>query len=209
MTIFMRRRVGRRLVIPPALVLLIVLAGCGGEAAVPTGMPTAESLATATDTALVGPTAATGDEGMATESVATKQAGSSSAAGGDVDCAAVIEALSTVNFQMQLLLSMNSDEQWANLSSPDSPVKLEPDKFRAAVETLSTLPDPVDGTFKKPSEVIPRFREMADLLDAATQSGKPFSDGSGTGPKIVALVQPLFMEQTSFTEPAEQAGCTS
>ncbi len=55
------------------------------------------------------------------------------------------------------------------MNKVDSPMYVDTAKLRADLDVLAALPDPTDATeislMGKPSEAIPQFRQMLDLID--------------------------------------------
>ena len=63
--------------------------------------------------------------------------------------------------------------------------------LRADMDILATLPDTTDDAGDKPSQMVAQVREVLDLIGSRIESGKPFSDGSGNGQKMLDLWTPL------------------
>ena len=79
-------------------------------------------------------------------------------------------------------------------NTPDSPTFVNIPKLRTDMDTLSTLPD---GTVGATGAAITQFRQLIDQVDANFKSGgKPFSNGSGDGQKVMDLYLKLAVPYT-------------
>jgi hypothetical protein len=61
--------------------------------------------------------------------------------------------------------------------------------LRANLDVIAKLPDAVSNIGDKTSAIIATTRQVLDLIDGNAKSGKPFTDGSGNGKKVLDLVQ--------------------
>jgi hypothetical protein len=81
-------------------------------------------------------------------------------------------------------LGIASDEAYAS-NTPDSPTYINIPKVRSDLDILATLPG---GTVGPLGAALAQFRELVDLVDNNFKSGgKPFSDGSDNGQKVMDL----------------------
>jgi hypothetical protein len=70
-------------------------------------------------------------------------------------------------------------------NTPDSPTYIDIPKVRSDLDILATLPG---GTVGPLGGALAQFRELVDLVDSNFKSGgKPFSDGSDNGQKVMDL----------------------
>jgi hypothetical protein len=119
-----------------------------------------------------------------------------------VDCAAIDKAYFDFAFTSQTLMLLKSDDMYATLkdslatqAGPGSFLLANPADLRADLAVLATLPDTTNENGDKPSTMVAQVRQVLDLVDSNVQSGKPFSDGSGNGQKMLDLWTPLAMTQ--------------
>jgi hypothetical protein len=81
-------------------------------------------------------------------------------------------------------LGIASDEAYG-ANTPDSPTYIDIPKVRSDLDILATLPG---GTVGPLAAALGQFRELVDLVDSNFKSGgKPFSDGSDNGQKVMDL----------------------
>jgi hypothetical protein len=94
-------------------------------------------------------------------------------------------------------LGIASDSGYAS-NTPDSPTYINIPKLRADLEVLGTLPN---GTLGPIGPAIAQIRQLVDQVDANIKSGgKPFSDGSGDGQKVLDLYLKLAAPYTVVSE---------
>ena len=194
--------------IPGALTILLIVAvlatACGGGAPASVPATAAPGVAVAAATATL--PAASGNQGAPApkaSAVPVKNIQSS------VDCAAADEAYQHFAFSTQLIIQLRDDRTYEALLDPTSMFYLDTTALRADLTVLATLPDITGGQGDKPSAIIATVRQVLDLIDSNAKSGKPFSDGSGNGQKVLDLWTPLFMTQRASSAFADafQAGC--
>lgn len=145
------------------------------------------------------------------EAVAEDEGGAASAIAG-IDCQAILDAQTDLGLHINFLLRLDSDEAYTRLTDPEiaRAFRMDPDRLRRDLDVLSTLPDCAseDSICLPLSQSLPELREMADLLEANLASGRPFSDGSGGGEKLLAMAQSAAVVCLVTIEDAvEQAGC--
>ena len=106
---------------------------------------------------------------------------------------------------------LKTDDAYAQQSDPtlNEAFRIDVALLRSQIEVISTIPDPSEtSSLGKPSEVIPKLKEMADLLEANLKSGKPFSDGAGHGEKLIELLNEINLSgRIALSMALEQAGC--
>jgi hypothetical protein len=194
--------------IPGALTMLMIVAlsatACGGGAPASAPAATASGVAVAAASATVPPAPVNqGAPAPKASIVPVKNTQSS------VDCAAADEAYQHFAFNTQLIFQLRDDRTYEALLDPTSMFYLDTKALRADLTVLSTLPDITGGQGDKPSAIISSVRQVLDLIDSNAKSGKPFSDGSGNGQKVLDLWTPLFMTQRASSAFADafQAGC--
>jgi hypothetical protein len=96
-------------------------------------------------------------------------------------------------------LGLASDGDYTT-NTPDSPRYVNIPKLRTDLDVLGTLPN---GTLGPLSPAVAQFRQLVDLVDSNIKSGgKPFSDGSGNGQKVLdqylKLVEPYTVVAEAF-----------
>jgi hypothetical protein len=102
---------------------------------------------------------------------------------------------------LDLLANLESNEAWSAGLAPDSPVELDPDALEGWIDRLASLPGQSD-TIQVMRRVIPLFR-------AAVRSGKPFSESSGLGPRLLdAARDAASLAGVEITTALEIRGCT-
>jgi hypothetical protein len=114
------------------------------------------------------------------------------AAAANLDCPGILKALTDVNNQALLMIQLKDDAQYAVFTGPNATVKIDPVALRADADKLATLPPPIAGAVMGPAQYADDLRKAADLLDAGIKSGKPFSDNSGTGQKLLDLANNIY-----------------
>lgn len=119
------------------------------------------------------------------------------------ECAALNAAVEEFSARASALSGLATDDAYAVLQ-PGAPDHIDLAKLRADVALFATLPDLPQETavFKgKPSELVPQYRALLDLLDSIVKSGsQPFGDGSGNGQKALDMATALFGKETVFQE---------
>jgi hypothetical protein len=193
--------------IPGALTMLMIVAlsatACGGGAPASAPAATAPGVAVAAASATV-PSAPVNQGAPAPKASAVPVKNSPSG----VDCAAADEAYQHFAFTTQLIIQLRDDRTYEALD-PTSMFYLDTTALRADLTVLATLPDITGSQGDKPSAIISSVRQVLDLIDSNRKSGKPFSDGSGNGQKVLDLWTPLFMTQRASSAFADAfaAGC--
>ena len=185
------------------LTLTIALAACGGAAA-PAAAPI-QAAAPTTRAVANTPVAASSGKGGDTTSAATATGASGRPAAtavpvknpaGGSDCAAADEAYQEFAVSSQLILSLRSDQAYAGLiNNNPGGFNLDTTSLRANLAVIAKLPDAVSESGDKTSAIIATTRQVLDLIDRNAKSGKPFSDGSGNGQKVLDLWTPLAITQ--------------
>ena len=111
------------------------------------------------------------------------------------------DVLNNTNFNASTLAQLGSEDSYSMLKL-DSPDYIDIASLRADLDVLATLPDTpeIQAQYHTvPSELIPQYRELLDLITSNVQSGsQPFSDGSGNGQKAVDLATQLFGKELVF-----------
>jgi hypothetical protein len=97
------------------------------------------------------------------------------------------------------LLAMGSDGAYAS-NTPDSPTYINIPKLQSDLDVLGTLPN---GELGPIAPAIAQIRALVDQVDANIKSGgKPFSDGSGDGQKVLdmylKLAEPYTVVSAAF-----------
>jgi len=97
------------------------------------------------------------------------------------------------------LLAMGSDGAYAS-NTPDSPTYINIPKLETDLDVLGTLPN---GELGPIAPAIAQIRALVDQVDANIKSGgKPFSDGSGDGQKVLdmylKLAEPYTVVSAAF-----------
>jgi hypothetical protein len=129
-----------------------------------------------------------------------------------IDCEAILDAQTDLGLHINFFLRLDSDEAYARLTDPEvaRAFRMDPVRLRHDLDVLSALPDcPTNEAIVLPlSQSLPELREMADVLEANLASGRPFSDGSGGGEKLLGMAQQAAIVSIVTVEDAiEQAGC--
>ena len=186
------------------MLVALVATACGGGAPASAQLATAPGVAAAPANTSV-PVAPSNQAAPAPKASAVPVKNAQS----NVDCAAADQAYQHFAFNTQLIFQLRDDRVYEALSDPTSMFYLDTRALRADLTVLSTLPDVVSGQGDKPSTMISSLRQVLDLIDSNTKSGKPFSDGSGNGQKVLDLWTPLFMTQRASGAFADafQAAC--
>jgi hypothetical protein len=97
------------------------------------------------------------------------------------------------------ILGLASDGAYA-ANTPDSLTYINIPKLRTDLDVMGTLPD---GELGPTAPAIAQIRQLVDQVDANFKSGgKPFSDGSGNGQKVIdlylKLAQPYTVVSAAF-----------
>jgi hypothetical protein len=172
----------------PALALLLILTltvvACGGIGNVSSAVGSA-----ATAVAAVSNQAAVASPGATAAAV---DGGPQSSA----QCQTI--GASYIDFEgVYPFLGIASDSGYAS-NTPDSPGYINIPKVRTDLDVLATLPT---GAFGPVGPAIAQIRQLVDLVDANIKSGgKPFSDGSGDGQKVLDLYVKLAAPYTVVSE---------
>jgi hypothetical protein len=166
--------------LPAALALLLILTltvvACGGIGNVTSAVGSAATAAAAVSSQVA----------VANGGAATPGATAEAVAGGpqsSANCQAIGAAY--IDFEgVYPFLGIASDTGYAS-NTPDSPNYINIPKVRTDLDVLSTLPN---GTLGPIAPAIAQIRQLVDLVEANINSGgKPFSDGSGDGQKVLDL----------------------
>jgi hypothetical protein len=105
----------------------------------------------------------------------------------------------TISGYLQRISAIKADEDYQAAKAGTFRFELDPPELRSAADTLAGMPEFVG---EKVTAQVPKFRQMADLLESNLQSGKPFSDGSGNGQKLADLVDAEFVDSLSALDDA-------
>lgn len=141
--------------------------------------------------------------GPATPAIVVDNATTSSGATPQVDavqssaqCQVIGDAY--MDFQGEYpFLGIASDDGYAT-NTPDSPTYINIPKLNSDLDTLSTLPN---GTVGTTGAALNQFRQLVTLVDGNIKSGgKPFSDGSGNGQKVLDLYLKLVIPYATVAE---------
>ncbi len=181
---------------PAALALLLVTAAlaaaCAGTSNVGPAINGAATVAAAVNSQAdsLGTAAA-----ASTPGAITAAAGAQSTA----RCQTIGDAYLDFENETPFLAALGSDGAYA-ANTPDSPTYINIPKVRADLDTLGTLPN---GTLGPLSPAIAQVRQLVDQVDANFKSGgKPFTDGSGNGQKVLddylKIAQPLTVVAEAF-----------
>jgi len=158
--------------------------------------------------------AAAGCGSGAVVSATADKVGNDSAAAteGGIDCQALADAQLDLGLHVNFMLRLDTDLAYKRLTDPEiaSAFKLDPARLRRDLEVLSVLPDDdsPDAICQPWSQALPELRELADVLEANLASGKPFSDGSGGGEKLLAMAKSASVVYSVTVDDAmRRAGC--
>lgn len=184
--------------------LMLALAACGGgavpaaplatAAAAVAGAATSSAVNTTAAPAATAPGAAASATKPAPAAGKTAIAASNPAA--NSSCAAADDAYLQFAFSSQLIIQLRSDEAYAGLVGGKGGLfNLDTAALRANLDVFAKLPDAVSESGDKTSTVIATTRQVLDLIDSNAKSGKPFTDGSGNGQKVLDLWTPLALTQ--------------
>jgi hypothetical protein len=177
---------------PAALALLLVTAlmavACGGIGNVTSAVGSAATAAVAINSQAGNPAGA-----------AKPGATAAPAAGGPqstAKCQTIGAAF--IDFEGEYpFLGIAGDSGYAT-NTPDSLTYINIPKLRTDLDVLGTLPN---GTLGPLSPAIAQIRQLVDQVDANFKSGgKPFSDGSGDGQKVLDLYLKLAQPYTVVSE---------
>lgn len=139
----------------------------------------------------------------------TGDGGGGGGGGGEVDCPAALDAAGTVNLTYQLMIQLYDDGQYASMTSPDSPVDLDPEAFLAAVSTLRVLESvtPAEGDLFGPiSDSLDTAQQAGEMLQQNVAVGTPFADGGGQ--ELLDLANDTFVDvNANISYYLEAAGC--
>jgi hypothetical protein len=180
-----RAQPGRR----PVLLSLVLITGLTVLACAGVGNVTSDIGAAATAAAAIGSQAA---------GLPTPSAGGATAAP-VVQSSAKCQTLGAAFIDLQSeypLLAMGSDDAYAH-NTPDSPTYINTAKLLADLDVLATLPD---GELGATAPAIAQIRALINQVDANIKSGgKPFSDGSGDGQKVLDMYLKLAAPYTTVS----------
>lgn len=187
------------------LALIVALAACGGAPA-PAPVATIVSVSQVGNTpapvVAVPPSGNTGPAAAATalpgKPAAAKTAIPVKNSAANADCAAADQAYQGFAFGSQLIISLRSDDAYSGLvnnSDNNGMFNLDTAALRADLAVLAKLPDAVGEAGDKTSTIIATTRQVLDLIDSNAKSGKPFTDGSGNGQKVLDIWMPLAVTQ--------------
>ncbi len=104
---------------------------------------------------------------------------------GKLNCQAIADAALDLNTSVPILV-MLSGAGGSVQNRVDSPMYVDTSKLRADLVVLAALPDPTDAmeatVMGKPSEAIPQFRQLFDIIDRdASANPTPVDPSSTTG----------------------------
>lgn len=104
-----------------------------------------------------------------------------------------------IDFQTETpwLAALASDGAYS-ANTPDSPTYINIPKVQSDLDVMGTLPN---GSLGPISPAIAQIRQLVDQVDANFKSGgKPFSDGSGDGQKVMDLYLKIAEPETVVAE---------
>ncbi len=140
---------------------------------------------------------------------APETGGGGGGGGGEVDCPAALDAAGTVNLTYQQMIQLYDDGQYASMTSPDSPVPLDPEAFLAAVSTLRALESvtPAEGDLFGPiSDSLDSAQQAGEMLQQNVAAGTPFADGGGQ--ELLDLANDSYVDvNANISYYLEAAGC--
>lgn len=178
------------------LAFSLMLTACGDA---PTSNPSPVS-ATAVPTVGESQPATSVPVDAATAEVApTSEPTSEDTSGGGGPCDKLNAAQYTISGYLQRIRAVKGDDDYQAAKAGTFRFKLDPSELQGAVDTLAGMPEFVG---EKVSAQVPKFQQMADLLESNLQSGKPFTDGSGNGQKLADLVDKEFVDSLSALDDA-------
>ena len=175
----------RPVFLPLLLIAVIMLVACAGIGNVTSAVGTA-----ATAAAAIGSQAAGAPTPVVT--------GAAVAPGGQSTARCQTIGAAYIDFESEYpLLAMSSDGAYAS-NTPDSLTYINIPKLQADLDVMATLPN---GTLGPISPAIAQIRELVNQVDANIKAGgKPFSDGSGNGQKVMDLYLKLAVPYTVVAE---------
>jgi len=177
--------------LPLVLLSLIVAAACGASVAPSTSPPTAAGSA---------PTGSSGGPARTTVPTAGGVAASSPGRT-SLPCGEVMSAWEQTREMLDVLANLSTDEAWAAAQAPDSPITLDPEALDRWIDQLASLPGQSD-TVQVMRQVIPLYR-------AAVRSGKPFSEASQVGIRLLeAAKDAASLAGVEISTALEIRGCT-
>jgi Domain of unknown function (DUF4352) len=181
-----RRRITRlRGTAALALILIggLVSTACnsGGSAAAPVTREDTPVARVPAPSAHIGATAAPGASNGGTKA-------------GSLDCQALADAAFDLNTSEPVLVMLTGPGGGSAVNSLDSPMYVDTAKLRADLNVLAALPDPTDATeisiMGKPSEAIPQFRQLLDIIDKdananPTPGSTPSTNGAASDQQLL------------------------
>ena len=174
----------------PVLLTLLLIAGLTGMACAGIGNVSSAVGAASTAAAAIGSQSA----GLPTPAAA----GATSAPGGQSTARCQTIGAAYLDFESEYpFLGIASDSGYAS-NTPDSPTYINIPKLQTDLDTLATLPN---GTLGPISPAIAQIRELVNQVDANIKAGgKPFSDGSNNGQKVLDLYLKLAVPYSVVAE---------
>jgi hypothetical protein len=125
-------------------------------------------------------------------------------------CRRIQAAREDLGRQMLVIIQLDNDEDYALATSPDTmPLfQLDVARFREDLDAIAELPDVDAAGFPPISQVVPRFREIADLLEANLRAGRPFSGADQGGQRLKEAAHALVVEgQAAISATCDAVGC--
>jgi len=185
----------RPVVLALLLVTALMIVACAGIGNVSSAVGAASTAAVAISSQA---------SGAATPAAVTPAPGATTAAAaGGAQSTARCQTIGAayMDFQVETpwLAALASDGAYS-ANTPDSPTYINIPKVRADLDVMGTLPN---GSLGPISPAIAQIRALVDQVDANFKSGgKPFSDGSGNGQKVIDLylkiAEPLTVVAEAF-----------
>ena len=120
-----------------------------------------------------------------------------------LDCQALANAGFDLNSSEPLLVIL-AGAGGSVVNRVDSSVYVDTTKLRADLDVLAALPDPTDATeiaiMGKPSEAIPQFRQLLDLIDAgAASEATPGPTPAGSDQQLLAFSSKFIQMSTALS----------
>lgn len=120
--------------------------------------------------------------------------------GTQVPCDRLNDSFEVVKAHLQLFVGAADDTAYSRLLDPSAGYSPVPDQYLEAVDALGTLPGQ--------AETADELRNLGVLYKSALASRKPFSDGSGTGARLVAGARDANLRLPQQLDAAlRRAGC--
>ena len=187
-----------------ALVLIVgvISTACGGS-------PAAAPASAGSPPVAGAPTAATQAQAPPVSTPAGNPANSNR------DCQALANAAFDLNSSEPSLVVL-AGRGGSAVNRVDSSFYVDTAKLRADLDVLAVLPDPTDATeislMGKPSEAIPQFRQLLDLIDqdagaAPAPGSTPAAGGTASDPQLAAFFGAKLIKMSTAINAAMGTAC--